>query len=57
MEAPYYDTFDELIPCVIGGADDFCPLHLNSQYYSNFGPVYSVESAVGLIIGTGNVGN
>ena len=31
-----------------------CYLHLNSHKTSHFGPIYSNESAIGLIIATGN---
>jgi len=31
-----------------------CFLHLNSHSSSQFGPFYSTETAIGIIIGTGN---
>lgn len=33
-----------------------CYLHLNSHSSSHFGPFYSTDSAIGILIGTGNVG-
>ena len=33
-----------------------CSLHLHSVSSTNYGPFYSSENAIGMIIGTGNVG-
>lgn len=50
--APLKDSRGKKISC----PDDNCSLHLNSITNLRFGPFYSTEKAVGLIIGTGNVG-
>ena len=34
-----------------------CSLHLHSISSSRFGPFYSAENGIGLILGTGNVGD
>ena len=54
VDPPYYDSVGKRITC-----DDEidCSLHLHSVSYDKYGPFYSSESAVGLIIGTGNVGS
>lgn len=36
--------------------DEFCSLHLNSISDMRYGPLYSVDNAVGILISTGNVG-
>jgi hypothetical protein len=52
LSAPLVDSNGRKINC----NDDECSLHLHSITSSRFGPFYSTENAVGLIIGTGNVG-
>lgn len=57
-------TFDKgsiwhSIPAPANGSvceDEECYLHLHSLSYRQYSPVYSTESAVGLVLGTGNVG-
>lgn len=57
-------TFDKgsiwhSIPAPDNGAvceEEECYLHLHSLSYRQYSPVYSTESAVGLVLGTGNVG-
>lgn len=36
--------------------DDECSLHLNSLSDMKFGPLYSPENALGILLSTGNVG-
>lgn len=52
ISAPSRDSTGKKITC----KDDKCSLHLNSFGKMTFGPVYSVETSVGLIMATGNVG-
>lgn len=52
LTAPERDSEGKKIIC----EDEDCSLHLNSITDSTFGPFYSTTNAVGLILGTGNVG-
>ena len=52
LNAPIKDSRGRKVSC----KDDKCSLHLNSFTKSTYGPVYSVESSIGLIMATGNVG-
>lgn len=52
IPAPLKDSTDKKITC----KDDKCSLHLNGFSKQEFGPVYSIESSIGLIMATGNVG-
>jgi len=36
--------------------DEDCSLHLNSVSDMSFGPLYSVNNALGILVATGNVG-
>jgi len=52
LNAPIKDSKGKKVTC----KDDKCTLHLNSVSNMMYGPVYSVDNSVGLIMGTGNVG-
>ncbi|CBZ51174.1 putative sortilin [Neospora caninum Liverpool] len=54
LKAPRVDSRGQKIDC----PPDRCWLHLNGiTRFSDFAPFYSVENAVGIIMGTGNVGS
>lgn len=54
LKAPKVDSRGQKIDC----PPDRCWLHLNGiTHFSEFAPFYSVENAVGIIMGTGNVGS
>ena len=53
VEAPWTDSKGKRIIC----ENKDCSLHLNSFGSHNFGPFYSVDNSIGLIIATGNVGD
>ncbi|KFH09097.1 putative sortilin, partial [Toxoplasma gondii VAND] len=54
LKAPKVDSRGQKIDC----PPDRCWLHLNGiTRFSDFAPFYSVENAVGIIMGTGNVGS
>lgn len=55
IKAPESSRSGKSIKCYV---EDGCSLHL--EIYSHMGelsPVYSTEKAVGIVLGTGNVGN
>ena len=52
IEAPLFDSKGRKITCM----DDECSLHLNSVSDMRFGPLYSPENALGILLSTGNVG-
>ncbi|KAJ1609757.1 putative sortilin [Cryptosporidium canis] len=55
LRAPTVDSRGNRINC---DENDGCYLHLHGvSNYQNLAPFYSVENAVGIILGTGNVGN
>uniref|UniRef100_A0A0G4F4M6 VPS10 domain-containing protein n=1 Tax=Chromera velia CCMP2878 TaxID=1169474 RepID=A0A0G4F4M6_9ALVE len=58
LKAPKIDSKGQKTPCYAGGQDaDSCWLHLHGiTNFHNYAPFYSVENAVGIILGTGNVG-
>ena len=53
LQAPEKDYKDDKIKC----EDSSCSLHLHSASNTQFGPFYSHKNAVGIVIGTGNVGS
>jgi hypothetical protein len=54
IRAPVKDSLDKKIDCDISKN---CSLHLHSVSSNmNFGPVYSSDNSIGLLIGTGNLG-
>ncbi len=54
LSPPLKDSTGKKIVCDVSQG---CSLHLHSvSSKMNYGPFYSTETAVGLIIGTGNVG-
>jgi hypothetical protein len=52
--APNKDSNDKKIVC---NDIDSCSLHLHSISNTRFGPFYSTENSLGIVIGTGNVGS
>jgi len=56
LSPPYKNCDGERIVCKTSSAEEFCSLHLHSISSVNFGPFYTTENSVGLIIGTGNIG-
>lgn len=57
LKPPRVDSVGKPYPCSGRSAEE-CSLHLHSQTSWDFyAPFYSIETAVGLIMGTGNVGN
>jgi hypothetical protein len=52
LRPPYLDSQGTKFAC-----DDSCSLHLHSVSSSRFSPVYTSPAALGLVIGTGNVGS
>lgn len=52
LNAPTKDSLGKKVTC----KDDKCSLHLNGPSKNMYGPVYAVESSIGLIMATGNVG-
>lgn len=52
LAAPIYDSFNKKIYCKA----EPCHLHLHSISSTEFGPFYTTENSMGIIIGTGNVG-
>ena len=52
LNAPTKDSKGKKVTC----KDDKCSLHLNSLSKTMYGPVYSVDNSIGLIMATGNVG-
>lgn len=52
LTPPKFDAEGEEIEC----EDKGCALHLHSISNRNFGPFYSTDNSLGLILGTGNVG-
>ena len=52
LPAPATDSAGKKVVC----EDEECYLHLHSLAARQYSPVYSTSSAVGLILGTGNVG-
>lgn len=52
LQAPLKDSRGKKITC----PNDDCTLHLHSITDMTFGPVYSTQNSIGLLIGTGNVG-
>ena len=53
LSPPKKNVDDELIQCE--GEED-CALHLHSLSNTKFGPFYSTETSLGIVLGTGNVG-
>ena len=53
LTPPVKDASGNKIRC---RKEDECSLHLHSVSSSRFGPFYSTETSLGLIMGTGNVG-
>ncbi|PFH32063.1 putative sortilin [Besnoitia besnoiti] len=54
LKAPKVDSRGQKIDC----HPDHCWLHLNGiTRFNEFAPFYSVENAVGIIMGTGNIGS
>lgn len=54
LKAPKVDSRGQKIDC----PPDSCWLHLNGiTKFNEFAPFYSVENAIGIIMGTGNVGS
>jgi hypothetical protein len=54
IDAPVKDSNDKKIVCP---DIDQCSLHLHSISNTRFGPFYSTENSLGIVIGTGNVGS
>jgi hypothetical protein len=52
--APIKDSNDKKIVC---NDIDSCSLHLHSISNTRFGPFYSTENSLGIVIGTGNIGS
>jgi hypothetical protein len=52
LKAPVMDCNNKRIKC----EDDECYLQMHSMSNSKYGPFYSTDTALGIIIGTGNVG-
>jgi hypothetical protein len=52
LTPPEKDSEGKRVVC----SDEECSLHLHLLTYERFAPAYSAESAVGLLLGTGNVG-
>lgn len=52
LTPPKYDALGDKMEC----EDKICTLHLHSLSNPNFGPFYTTENSLGLILGTGNVG-
>jgi hypothetical protein len=53
IPAPERDSLGKKVIC----EETECYLHLHSISYQRYGPFYSVESASGIIIATGNIGS
>lgn len=53
IEAPYLDSKGKKIYC----DNKDCSLHIHSFSSVSFGPFYTTENSVGILIGTGNVGD
>lgn len=53
LKPPKVNSKGEDIEC---DKDDDCSLHLHSISSSKFGPFYSTENSMGIVIGVGNVG-
>ena len=53
VTAPWVDCNGDKIVC----NDNDCSLHLHSISDMTFGPFYSAENSVGILIATGNVGS
>lgn len=57
LKPPRVDSLGKPYPCA-GRAAEECSLHLHgTTSWDFYAPFYSIETAVGLIMGTGNVGN
>eukprot|EP00331_Platyophrya_macrostoma_P012271 CAMPEP_0176421916 /NCGR_PEP_ID=MMETSP0127-20121128/9447_1 /TAXON_ID=938130 /ORGANISM="Platyophrya macrostoma, Strain WH" /LENGTH=888 /DNA_ID=CAMNT_0017802715 /DNA_START=25 /DNA_END=2691 /DNA_ORIENTATION=+ len=52
LTPPKKDALGEVIEC----EDKVCSLHLHSMSNGRYGPFYSTDNSLGLIMGTGNVG-